>query len=86
LIFGLVNPGQNGDGKARGIDIVCDGCIQKYACRRCCSVKKSKQIVSQIINQLGNDRIGIVAYAALFRCCPSLLITQAKNVSAKHEH
>jgi Ca-activated chloride channel family protein len=24
---------------------------------------KSKQIVSQIINQLGNDRIGIVAYA-----------------------
>jgi Ca-activated chloride channel family protein len=24
---------------------------------------KSKQVVSQIINQLGNDRIGIVAYA-----------------------
>jgi Ca-activated chloride channel family protein len=24
---------------------------------------KSKQIVSQIINQLGSDRIGIVAYA-----------------------
>jgi len=26
-------------------------------------LEKSKQIVSQIINQLGNDRIGIVAYA-----------------------
>jgi Ca-activated chloride channel family protein len=35
-----------------------------------------KQIVSQIINQLGNDRIGIVAYAgSAFPVCPSLLIT-----------
>jgi Ca-activated chloride channel family protein len=28
-------------------------------------LRKSKQIVSQIINQLGNDRIGIVAQVAL---------------------
>jgi Ca-activated chloride channel family protein len=51
--------------KREGIDIVFYGCIQKYACRRCCSepLRKVKQIVSQIINQLGNDRIGIVAYA-----------------------
>jgi Ca-activated chloride channel family protein len=47
-------------------------------------LEKSKQIVSQIINQLGNDRIGIMQ--ALFRCCPSLLITVWQNVSAKHEH
>jgi Ca-activated chloride channel family protein len=50
-------------------------------------LEKKKQIVSQIINQLGNDRIGIVAYAgSAFRCCPSLLITVWQNVSAKHEH
>jgi Ca-activated chloride channel family protein len=45
---------------------------QKYACRRCCSepLRKSKQIVSQIINQLGNDRIGIVAYGSAFPVLP----------------
>jgi Ca-activated chloride channel family protein len=41
----------------------------------------------QIINQLGNDRIGIVAYAG--SAFPVLPITTdysvAKNVSAKHE-
>jgi Ca-activated chloride channel family protein len=31
---------------------------------------KSKQIVSQIINQLGSDRIGIVAYANAFPVLP----------------
>jgi Ca-activated chloride channel family protein len=34
-------------------------------------LEKSKQIVSQIINQLGSDRIGIVAYAgSAFRFYP----------------
>jgi Ca-activated chloride channel family protein len=48
---------------SEGIDIVLQW--KKYVGRRCCtqSVDKSKQVVSQIINQLGNDRIGIVAYA-----------------------
>jgi hypothetical protein len=48
---------------SEGIDIFCNG--TKYVGRRCCtqSFDKSKQVVSQIINQLGNDRIGIVAYA-----------------------
>jgi Ca-activated chloride channel family protein len=45
-------------------------------------LRKSKQIVSQIINQLGNDRIGIVAYAG--SAFPVLPITTdysvAKNV------
>jgi Ca-activated chloride channel family protein len=51
--------------KREGIDIVLRWIFLKYACRRCCSsrLEKSKQIVSQIINQLGSDRIGIVAYA-----------------------
>jgi Ca-activated chloride channel family protein len=40
-------------------------------------LEKSKQIVSQIINQLGSDRIGIVAYAA----APVLPITTDYSVA-----
>jgi Ca-activated chloride channel family protein len=42
-------------------------------------LEKSKQIVSQIINQLGNDRIGIVAYAG--SAFPVLPITTDYSVS-----
>jgi Ca-activated chloride channel family protein len=42
-------------------------------------LEKSKQIVSQIINQLGNDRIGIVAYAA--SAFPVLPITSDYSVA-----
>jgi hypothetical protein len=56
--------------KARGIDIVfCDGCIQKYAEDVVPSRQKSR-FVSQIINQLGNDRIGIAYAGSAFRSCP----------------
>jgi Ca-activated chloride channel family protein len=42
-------------------------------------LEKSKQIVSQIINQLGNDRIGIVAYAG--SAFPVLPITTDYSVA-----
>lgn len=42
-------------------------------------LEKSKQIVSQIINQLGNDRIGIVAYAG--GAYPVLPITTDYNIA-----
>jgi Ca-activated chloride channel family protein len=50
--------------KREGIDIVLwmypKVCLQKMLFR---AAEKKVRIVSQIINQLGNDRIGIVAYA-----------------------
>jgi Ca-activated chloride channel homolog len=69
LIFGLVNPkiGTKVETvKREGIDIVFAMDVSKSMLAEDVApsrLEKSKQIVSQIINQLGNDRIGIVAYA-----------------------
>ncbi len=70
LIFGLVNPkvGTKIETvKREGIDIVFAMDVSKSMLAEDVApsrFEKSKQIVSQIINQLGSDRIGIVAYAA----------------------
>ena len=69
LIFGLVNPKMGTKletVKREGIDIVFAMDVSKSMLAEDVApsrLEKSKQIVSQIINQLGNDRIGIVAYA-----------------------
>ena len=69
LIFGLVNPkiGTKMETvKREGIDIVFAMDVSKSMLAEDVTpsrLEKSKQIVSQIINQLGSDRIGIVAYA-----------------------
>ncbi len=69
LIIGLVNP-QIGTKletvKREGIDIVFAVDVSKSMLAEDIApnrIEKSKQIVSQIINQLGTDRIGIIAYA-----------------------
>jgi Ca-activated chloride channel homolog len=69
LIIGLVNPkiGTKLETvKREGIDIVFAIDVSKSMLAEDMApnrLDKSKQIVSQIINQLGSDRIGIVAYA-----------------------
>lgn len=69
LIIGLVNPKMGTKletVKREGIDIVFAIDVSKSMLAEDVApnrLTKSKQIVSQIINQLGNDRIGIVAYA-----------------------
>ncbi len=69
LILGLVNPkiGTKMETvKREGIDIVFAMDVSKSMLAEDVApnrLDKSKQIVSQIINQLGTDRIGIVAYA-----------------------
>ena len=69
LILGLVNPkiGTKMETvKREGIDIVFAMDVSKSMLAEDIApnrLDKSKQIVSQIINQLGSDRIGIVAYA-----------------------
>lgn len=69
LILGLVNPkiGTKMETvKREGIDIVFALDVSKSMLAEDVApsrLEKSKQIVSQLINQLGNDRIGIVAYA-----------------------
>ncbi|MDI1306162.1 MAG: VWA domain-containing protein, partial [bacterium] len=69
IIFGLVNPkiGTKMETvKREGIDIVFAMDVSKSMLAEDVApnrLDKSKQIVSQIINQLGSDRIGIVAYA-----------------------
>ncbi len=69
LIFGLVNPKMGTKMetvKREGIDIVFAMDVSKSMLAEDIApnrLEKSKQIVSQIINQLGSDRIGIVAYA-----------------------
>jgi Ca-activated chloride channel family protein len=69
LVFGLVNPkiGTKVETvKREGIDIVFAMDVSKSMLAEDVApsrLEKSKQIVSQIINQLGSDRIGIVAYA-----------------------
>lgn len=69
LVLGLVNPkiGTKMETvKREGIDIVFAMDVSKSMLAEDVApsrLEKSKQIVSQIINKLGNDRIGIVAYA-----------------------
>jgi len=69
LIIGLVNPkiGTKMETvKREGIDIVFAIDVSKSMLAEDVApsrLEKTKQIVSQIINQLGDDRIGIVAYA-----------------------
>jgi Ca-activated chloride channel family protein len=69
LIFALVNPkiGTKMETvKREGIDIVFAMDVSKSMLAEDVApnrLDKSKQLVSQIITQLGNDRIGIVAYA-----------------------
>ena len=69
LIFALVNPkiGTKMETvKRQGIDIVFALDISKSMLAEDVApnrLDKSKQIISQIINNLGNDRIGIVGYA-----------------------
>lgn len=69
LIIGLVNPkiGTKLETvKREGIDIVFAIDVSKSMLAEDMApnrLDKSKQIVSQVINQLGSDRIGIVAYA-----------------------
>jgi Ca-activated chloride channel homolog len=86
LILGLVNPkiGTKVEKvKREGIDIVFAIDVSKSMLAEDIApnrLEKSKQIVSQIINTLGSDRIGIVAYAG--SAFPVLPITTDYN-SAK---
>ena len=85
LIFGLVNPkiGTKMETvKREGIDIVFAMDVSKSMLAEDIApsrLEKSKQLVSQIINQLGNDRIGIVAYAG--SAFPVLPITSDYSVA-----
>ncbi|MFV5701545.1 VWA domain-containing protein [Flavobacterium sp. XS2P12] len=85
LILGLVNPkiGTKMETvKREGIDIVFVIDVSKSMLAEDVApnrLDKSKQIVSQIINQLGSDRIGIVAYAG--SAFPVLPITTDYSVA-----
>lgn len=85
LIFGLVNPKMGTKMetvKREGIDIVFAMDVSKSMLAEDVApsrLEKSKQLVSQIINQLGNDRIGIVAYAG--SAFPVLPITSDYSVA-----
>jgi Ca-activated chloride channel family protein len=85
LILGLVNPkiGTKMETvKREGIDIVFAMDVSKSMLAEDVApsrLEKSKQIVSQIINQLGSDRIGIVAYAG--SAFPVLPITSDYSVA-----
>ena len=85
LILALVNPkiGTKMETvKREGIDIVFAVDVSKSMLAEDVApnrLDKSKQIVSQIINQLGSDRIGIVAYAG--NAFPVLPITTDYNVA-----
>lgn len=85
MIFGLVNPkiGTKMETvKREGIDIVFAMDVSKSMLAEDVApsrLEKSKQIVSQIINQLGSDRIGIVAYAG--SAFPVLPITTDYSVA-----
>ncbi|WP_396156189.1 VWA domain-containing protein, partial [Flavobacterium macrobrachii] len=69
LIIGLINPkiGTKLETvKREGIDIVFAVDVSKSMLAEDVApnrLEKSKQLVSQIINQLGSDRIGIIAYS-----------------------
>lgn len=85
LILGLVNPkiGTKMETvKREGIDIVFAMDVSKSMLAEDVApsrLEKSKQIVSQVINELGNDRIGIVAYAG--SAFPVLPITTDYSVA-----
>jgi Ca-activated chloride channel family protein len=85
LILGLVNPkiGTKMETvKREGIDIVFAVDVSKSMLAEDVApsrLEKSKQLVSQIVNQLGNDRIGIVAYAG--SAFPVLPITTDYSVA-----
>ena len=85
LVLGLVNPkiGTKMETvKREGIDIVFAMDVSKSMLAEDVApnrLDKSKQIVSQIINQLGSDRIGIVAYAG--SAFPVLPITTDYSVA-----
>lgn len=85
LVFGLVNPkiGTKMETvKREGIDIVFAVDVSKSMLAEDVApnrLEKSKQLVSQIIKQLGNDRIGIVAYAG--SAFPVLPITTDYSVA-----
>ncbi|WP_418264357.1 VWA domain-containing protein [Flavobacterium faecale] len=85
LILGLVNPkiGTKMETvKREGIDIVFAMDVSKSMLAEDIApsrLEKSKQLVSQIISQLGNDRIGIVAYAG--SAFPVLPITTDYSVA-----
>ncbi len=85
IIFGLVNPkiGTKMETvKREGIDIVFAMDVSKSMLAEDVApnrLEKSKQIVSQIINELGSDRIGIVAYAG--SAFPVLPITTDYSVA-----
>ena len=85
LILGLVNPkiGTKVEKvKREGIDVVFAIDISKSMLAEDIApnrLEKSKQIVSQIINNLGSDRIGIIAYAG--SAFPVLPITTDYNVA-----
>ncbi|MFV8331704.1 VWA domain-containing protein [Flavobacterium sp. GSP14] len=85
LILALVNPkiGTKMETvKREGIDIVFAVDVSKSMLAEDVApnrLDKSKQIVSQIINQLGSDRIGIVAYAG--NAFPVLPITTDYSVA-----
>ena len=85
IILGLVNPkiGTKMETvKREGIDIVFAMDVSKSMLAEDVvpsRLEKSKQIVSQLINELGNDRIGIVAYAG--SAFPVLPITTDYSVA-----
>ena len=85
LIIGLVNPKigtKMKTVKREGIDIVFAVDVSKSMLAEDIApsrLEKSKQIISQIINQLGSDRIGIVAYAG--SAFPVLPITSDYGVA-----
>jgi Ca-activated chloride channel family protein len=85
LIIGLVNPkiGTKMETvKREGIDIIFAVDVSKSMLAEDVApnrLEKSKQIVSQIINQLGNDRIGIIAYSG--SAFPVLPITTDYSVA-----
>jgi Ca-activated chloride channel family protein len=85
LIIGLVNPkiGTKMETvKREGIDIIFAIDVSKSMLAEDVApsrLEKSKQLVSQIINNLGNDRIGIVAYSG--SAFPVLPITSDYSVA-----
>jgi Ca-activated chloride channel homolog len=85
LILGLVNPkiGTKVEKvKREGIDLVFAVDVSKSMLAEDIApnrLEKSKQVVSQIINNLGSDRIGIIAYAG--SAFPVLPITTDYNVA-----
>lgn len=85
LIIGLVNPkiGTKMETvKREGIDIIFAVDVSKSMLAEDVApnrLEKSKQLVSQIINNLGNDRIGIIAYSG--NAFPVLPITTDYGVA-----